>query len=727
MQANTSSKVFPGLDMTEGVTFFDYTSNSIRAIHCAFHDPRESHPSGIYDPANWVPKVSKPAPTLTEGISVIDFEDIEALKDQLAPADKLDLSALAMRDIIPIPSKHSFPDVSIKHGRLATSTIRVHSIDDIHKVIERKILPNLHYSHRLRSFLYQWGKLQYHPDHNLDLVPGMSDDAAGALLNGLDAGALQRKWSRTRIFKDEDKEWKTGRKLGLASWLWCDGAAMAQAQANNFERPASTGSVLFTYIPEWFVSFEHLERFSKETPFHLRPSWFAAIHNACIDSGTRHLIVYTGPFVVIGIFNASFTSVAFSPPMPVDVSDEYGYGVNSATGLDLQDPERQPYYLVQVLSQVMFDAVAVADNNNNANMTTTAAFPSVPLASNNNAPLAAHRQLELIRHAMRFSVREAMMRSYPTLEEIRAMRAACGGELPPWKPHQPGRGSSDDSSSSGSSSPLVSRKRQREGSPASTLPVVALRTTAPRHILPHPHRLASSIRTTPATGSARRRAEVEKTRTMDLEMTGMAPPAKRVRFLTPEPVAPAAAPVAGPSSSPSPSPSRRSAARNAKLANVANSKKVHDIKTKAKGLKIAAPISLEEVAPVEVEEVVDPVVKIEEEDVEMAVEEIDESEVEDMMVLSDNDDDDNDYDTADKGDNAAIAVSAPMANASLMAAIKSISRLAVAAKVKSVAAFISAGIRFVLRAGSMAASSSLESGAGDDESYEAGSRRSMMA
>ncbi|KAG9001500.1 hypothetical protein FRB93_012101 [Tulasnella sp. JGI-2019a] len=131
-------------------------------------------------------------------------------------------------------------------------------------------------------------------------------------------------WRRCRIFSDEAK-------LGLAPWLF------------NDERANTSTSVLFTYIPDWLMSSEDLKQ-----PHLTPPTWFAGIHALGAEASTKHLVIYTGQRIVIGVFDPTFNSVSFTAPKPagickkVDALDSY---------------EDTSGHLSQAISQIMLDAV----------------------------------------------------------------------------------------------------------------------------------------------------------------------------------------------------------------------------------------------------------------------------------------------------------------------------------------------------------------------------------
>ncbi|KAG8859533.1 hypothetical protein FRB96_004417 [Tulasnella sp. 330] len=631
--------VFYGFEETENVTFLKYTTTPIRRLRYNFTKPRVMSEEQ-YNAIDWSTRPIAAMPRLTS-VATIPFDDICDVKAKLAPAAQLDLSVMAANGLLPAIFKHSHPDVDADSGYLTIDPIEVTSIAGIHDAIYRTILPNLHYCQRVRDFINKWGILQQHPDGEVDMVPNMTDEAAEALLAVEKARACHRMWYRSPIFLDEEQD----RKLGLASWLWADINIVQRQRAG--ERFEATGSVLFTYIPYWMMPEKELEALSalEDLDDPARPDWFAGIHASCQETGAHHLVIYTGDCVVIGVFNATFDGVLFSDTYRVDVrrSGGYGYGMDHKSGLEHTPPERMEICLVQLVTQVMTDAkasqiIAVVPNAT-AGASTSAApmaalpFPVAPLARNDNRP-AQHGTVAQIQQSMRFSRRVTIAAPYPSQKEIQqqirqAARVAQQDAVASSSKAEPAVQLASEEPSEPVASGSGSRKRARDDE--STLPTPP-RSNSPLPVPHAPPRSTRSTRTAPTRGAAsrpsKRRAVVDATRSMD----ELSRPAKRTRTTAP---APPAVPVAGPSSAPRQS-ARQAAARDAKngnthaerkvkLAEVSDSKKRRDIKTKAQGkgkgkdLKIAIPGPSKRTAMI--------VIKVEEVD----EEEQDEASVEDMM------------------------------------------------------------------------------------------------
>ncbi|KAG9001759.1 hypothetical protein FRB93_011964 [Tulasnella sp. JGI-2019a] len=331
---------------------------------------------------------------------------------------------MAANGLLPKTFKHSHPDVNPQTRYPTITSLEVDSVAAIHEAIYRTILPNIHYGYRIGSLINKWGALQQHPDGEVDVVPNMNDEAAQELLKQEDGEAFQRMWYRSPIFLDE----REGGKLGLASWLWADvGIVNAQKDGQRFQ---ATGSVLFTYAPYWVMPESELERLSEleDLDDSSEPSWFAGIHGLCQESGTHHLVIYTGDCVVVGIFNATFDVIKFSTPLRVDIRHDghYGYGMDG-TGLNYTRPEEMDVCLFQVLTQVMADARASQVVHIPAPDAIVAArppaiatlpFPFAPLTRNDHQPRASSTKAET-EYSMRFSGRTKYHGPYPTHKEIR--------------------------------------------------------------------------------------------------------------------------------------------------------------------------------------------------------------------------------------------------------------------------------------------------------------------
>ncbi|KAG8998400.1 hypothetical protein FRB93_013772 [Tulasnella sp. JGI-2019a] len=105
----------------------------------------------------------------------------------------------------------------------------------------------------------------------------------------------------------------------MKSWLW--GNIGTIKSINTGQRFETNESLLFTYVPRWVTPKSELDRLSKvDTPS--RPKWFAGIHQFCQESGTRHVVIYTGDYVVVAVFEDNFDTVKFFEPLRIDTGLE---------------------------------------------------------------------------------------------------------------------------------------------------------------------------------------------------------------------------------------------------------------------------------------------------------------------------------------------------------------------------------------------------------------------
>ncbi|KAG8992557.1 hypothetical protein FRB94_011499 [Tulasnella sp. JGI-2019a] len=691
---NTQQRV--GFESTKKITFLNYTSTPIRRLECKFTKPQITQAQ--YESIDWSISPRLAPPVLSQGASTISNDDMEALRERLLPAFHLDLSKMAKAGLLPKPVAHSFPDLNL-HGRPTTAPIQVGNTPAIHENIYRKILPNIYYNYRICEFLFEYGLLQVHPDGMVDLVPGIDDDRARVLLAALDKKAFQKMWCRLPVYNNEANR----PDLALASWLFCVPGELAK-QAGQAAR--STGSVLFTYIPDWVMPEDDgLDQLRTMDDLQTEdPDWFAGIHATCQDAGAHHLIIYTGVNVVIGIFNADFTGIQFSRPEHVDARrDGYGKGIGE-NGIERDPCENMNTCLVQVVTQVMMDAA----HSLNATTPGFAATPYVfkfnkaPLAWNDGRLALPHTSEEKTRHAMRFSRRPALPRAYPTAREIAAMIKADEEATAEKKQQEEEAAaaaaaaeeveegiewaSARSVASEGSRPPapvLATRKRPRSEEPEFR----PSRSGSLRHrpIAPLP-RARFVVRASPAlsrsASSALRRMGVERTRSLDSDLaSGDHRPTKRVRITTAENAGitptPETAPVAGPSTP------RKADVRNAKLANVIESKKRREIKSKAASKRRA----MGEIQPGCEDQVM------------TDEEKSDAEKVDDLIVIE--------VEQAIEPVAAAPAAALELAAESpKMVVAKLASRATVVAKVNT---WISAGLRYVLRSRSISAKAAVES------------------
>ncbi|KAG8987033.1 hypothetical protein FRB94_002281 [Tulasnella sp. JGI-2019a] len=327
------------------------------------------------------------------------------------------------------------------------------------------------------------------------------------------------------------------------------------------------------------------------------PDWFAGIHGVCKDSGAHHLTIYTGANIIIGIFNADFTGIAFSHPQHVDIcQDGYGEGINR-NGIKRNSCKNMRICLPQVIAQVMMDAAQSPNvmTSGDAVVPYVFGFNKVPLAWNDGCLAPLHTMEEETRRAMRFSrqwalpfQREiaawlnpdrvgtaakrrreedeaAMAVEDNTVEmgiEWASARSVVFQELQPPVPA------------------LVVRKCKRSKEPEdgpSRAGPSRLRAMAP---MPR----ARSTTCTSSTGSRPaasifRHMGVERTRSLDSAAAGDYRPAKHIRTTTEENfisfAPPQSAPIAGPLTF------RKTASRNTTLTRITDSKRRHEVRNKA--------------------------------------------------------------------------------------------------------------------------------------------------
>ncbi|KAG8985441.1 hypothetical protein FRB94_004846 [Tulasnella sp. JGI-2019a] len=302
---------FFGFEHTENVTFPIFTETPIRKLQYNFPCPELQAPEE-YESTNYPTIIDwKPQPTPTT-ILAAPSTDVLYIKTMLRPAAELNLSALATDGLVPKTFKHSHPDVNPYTGFVTTTTLEVDSVSKIHNAIRDNILPNLHYGHRVRTLAHEFWILQGRPD---GMIRAANDQRTRDLVAQEDAKAYQRKWHRTPIFVDE----KQGGKLGMKSWLW--GNVGMIKSINTGQRFETNESLLFTYVPRWITPKSELDRLSKaDAPS--RPKWFAGIHQFCQESGTRHVVIYTGDYVVVAVFEDNFDTVKFFEPLHIDTDLE---------------------------------------------------------------------------------------------------------------------------------------------------------------------------------------------------------------------------------------------------------------------------------------------------------------------------------------------------------------------------------------------------------------------
>ncbi|KAG9012396.1 hypothetical protein FRB95_002777 [Tulasnella sp. JGI-2019a] len=376
----TEKEITSGFEATANITFVKYTATPIPHLQYGFETPCMSDPQD--QAIDWSHLCRRKPPILANRIWTLYNGDIMALRDQLSPANHLDLSFMAACGMLPKAMLHSRPDLN-RRNQLCDEALLVNSLDDIHTAIAATILPNLHYTYRVLHHIFRWGKLQVHSDLAVDLVPAMGDDSARRLIHA-EQEDCDMVWARLKVHCDEVKK-PEEQKLGLATWVWM--------KAGKWCHP---GTVQFTYIPGWLMPLDKLQQ-----PYLLAESdWFKGIHASCISTGATHVIIYTGEYVVIAVFDHGHDGVSFSTPEPVGITNN-GDALNSKIRLN------------QVIGQILLNATRTPKPPKDAaSLSKNALFKFKPsIAVERLPPHNPNATTEEIRHSMRFSQRDA---KYPT-------------------------------------------------------------------------------------------------------------------------------------------------------------------------------------------------------------------------------------------------------------------------------------------------------------------------
>ncbi|KAG8887689.1 hypothetical protein FRB98_009199 [Tulasnella sp. 332] len=337
----TSTPTSPlGLRDTQGMTFERYTSIPFRPIRGGTNIPFTTEEFKALD---WTTKYPRETRPRINALHKITMAELQQVKTQLKPAGHLNLSAMARNRVVPKPLLASQP--YFKYDPFLSLSIR-----QKHGHIETCLLVNLHYSYRLRKLLQDWSALQSWENGVVDFLP---DQQTLALVEQEATTAMDITWQRLKIYENE-------MELGLASWLWAGKGVADRAQSG--ETLDAQGSVLFTYAPPWIATKEILDDLCEHGelgPLN-DPTWFSGMQATCQKFGARHLVIYTGEYLVVGAFSNDFTQVALSDPLMVACDDMYGEGVSMATNEMLSPFSNMDICLGQIVTQLMTSAQAAS-------------------------------------------------------------------------------------------------------------------------------------------------------------------------------------------------------------------------------------------------------------------------------------------------------------------------------------------------------------------------------
>ncbi|KAG8850370.1 hypothetical protein FRB96_000434 [Tulasnella sp. 330] len=274
----------------------------------------------------------------------IPASQLDAVAKNFHFASRFNLSMGGESSVLSLPTRTSFPDIDPVHGQPLEGPIIVASNDRAwyEKAIEQVILPKL--SHAARSW--------YHLLDNCSLLSGTTTlvpNAADAhILPTLedDATLEHFKWRRLEIFPNE-------RVSGTANWLWSDQSDykfhIFRSLVQGLEKmQMNSGCVMLCYISPEYLGLEELEDFCLEREVHdgIIQDWLKGIREMARVTSTRHVVVYTGEYAVLAIFDTQFENVAFSPIEQLDAS----------TPDDATLPSPASPNMFKLITQAMVDA-----------------------------------------------------------------------------------------------------------------------------------------------------------------------------------------------------------------------------------------------------------------------------------------------------------------------------------------------------------------------------------
>ncbi|KAG8877389.1 hypothetical protein FRB98_006732 [Tulasnella sp. 332] len=281
----------------------------------------------------------------------IPATQLDAVAKNFHFASRFNLSMGGESSVLSLPTRTSFPDIDPVHGQPLEGPIIVASNDRAwyEKAIEQVILPKL--SHAARSW--------YHLLDNCSLLPGTTTlvpNAADAhILPTLedDATFEHFKWRRLEIFPNE-------RVSGTANWLWSDQSDykfhIFRSLIQGLEKmQMNSGCVMLFYISPEYLGLEELEEFCLEREVHdgIIQDWLKGIREIARVTSTRHVVVYTGEYAVLAIFDTQFENVAFSPIEQLDTS----------TPDDATLPSPASPNMFKLITQAMVDARMSKEDN----------------------------------------------------------------------------------------------------------------------------------------------------------------------------------------------------------------------------------------------------------------------------------------------------------------------------------------------------------------------------
>ncbi|KAG8986820.1 hypothetical protein FRB94_002655 [Tulasnella sp. JGI-2019a] len=304
---------FHGFNITKEVTFNGYNSVVTRTLR--YNSPPAVMTLQEYHSLPCPVIYHSPIPELTS-VGLISFDEIiNRIGSIFEPAFKLNLSVMAVNNLLPKTFKESCPDLDLRIGCYDTAPFEVTNPDGALLAIADTILTNLHYGHRVHALARKFGMSRRHPN-GIIRMPDVTDQAAKDIVEREAENAFQRKWHDVLIFQDELGDGE----LGLASWLWTDVKIHDALVAG--QRFQASGSVLFTYAPHWMIPEEsvlnELSKFAPELEDTSEPEWIAGIRGYCRLTGTHDLVIYNGNHIVLGVLDATFEGVQFSAPLLVD-------------------------------------------------------------------------------------------------------------------------------------------------------------------------------------------------------------------------------------------------------------------------------------------------------------------------------------------------------------------------------------------------------------------------
>ncbi|KAG9009681.1 hypothetical protein FRB94_011686 [Tulasnella sp. JGI-2019a] len=289
--------------------------------------------------------------------------------NNLLLASRFNLSMGGDASVLPYSSPDVFPDVDPAHDLPLQGPVVVASDDPqwFQEPIERIILPKLANSFHMGYHFTTQCALQ---TGTTTLIPNATDnDVNEALVNDQYLDGYE--WRRVQVFRNES---------GMANWLYSNKNSVQEHAEATFvqyldgERPIS-GGVMFSYITPQLVGFADLKDLSEARRAVLEgenrniQGWIHAVREIGRVTSTRHFILYTGEYAILGIFDPLFDTIAFSPIERLDTS---------TSAADALPPPLVPIF--QLITQAMVDAkLSKEDNELPVDMVTPHWSPDMPL------------------------------------------------------------------------------------------------------------------------------------------------------------------------------------------------------------------------------------------------------------------------------------------------------------------------------------------------------------